>query len=89
MSYTWFSDRWVLPAVYYKTTVVYKAMGHLPSGMDPGHPVNSTALLRLLLLLRWLDGYYVLMITVMIVLSSSFTARSRALSYQVFFSSFL
>ena len=24
MSYTWFSDRWVLPAVYYKTSMVYK-----------------------------------------------------------------
>ena len=24
MSYTWFSDRWILPAPYYKTSVVYK-----------------------------------------------------------------
>ena len=24
MSYTWFSDRWVLPAPYYKTSMVYE-----------------------------------------------------------------
>ena len=27
MSYTWASDRWVMPAPYYKTSVVYADLG--------------------------------------------------------------
>ena len=33
MSYTWASDRWVMPAPYYKTTVVYADLGH-PGDVD-------------------------------------------------------
>lgn len=33
MSYTWASDRWVMPAPYYTTTVVYADLGH-PGDVD-------------------------------------------------------
>lgn len=32
MSYTWFSDRWVMPAPYYKTSMIYEAFAsYVPS----------------------------------------------------------
>mmetsp|Transcript_35700 Transcript_35700/g.66491 ORF Transcript_35700/g.66491 Transcript_35700/m.66491 type:complete len:564 (-) Transcript_35700:263-1954(-) len=56
LSYTWFSDRWVLPAPYYKTTVVYKDLGFdvdyyfldtnfidaMPPEEDPNHNMCSS-----------------------------------------------
>ena len=56
MSYTWFSDRWVLPAPYYKTTVVYKDLDFdvdyyfldsnfldaMPPEEDPNHNMCSS-----------------------------------------------
>jgi len=56
MAYTWFSDRWVMPAVYYKTTVVYTDLDFdvdyyfldtnfldaMPPEEDPSHNMCSS-----------------------------------------------
>mmetsp|Transcript_2876 Transcript_2876/g.6516 ORF Transcript_2876/g.6516 Transcript_2876/m.6516 type:complete len:563 (+) Transcript_2876:71-1759(+) len=56
LSYTWFSDRWVLPAPYYKTTIVYKDLDFdvdyyfldtnfidaMPPEEDPSHNMCSS-----------------------------------------------